>query len=286
MTIPTNSPYKTLKDSGWRFPPLHETFPEVFIIEFLREEDEEMGRLEGLRLADTLRLADKQPKYFYIRNKAELALLAPIFVQSKYRYLHISCHGGPEGFELQDDFVKFDQFGEIFGGALALRRFFVSACSTGERSLVDALHNTSKGIQSIIAPCVDLYFSHASVIWAALYVSLLELDNGSIRHQDIVSAMQILVELFPYADSDGDSKKEPMKFMFAGYDSTKDTGGTPNPDAWRIQEIQSTPKKEARRKKSKAKGKKAATKTPKHSRRVLVESQGSESMKLRASATS
>jgi hypothetical protein len=80
--MPINSPYKTLKDSGWRFPPVQETFPEIFIIEFLREEDEEMGRLEGLRLADTLRLANKRPKYYYIRNKAELALLESLKEQT------------------------------------------------------------------------------------------------------------------------------------------------------------------------------------------------------------
>lgn len=245
MSAPPKPTQDIAKNCLSKKPPSPETLPEVFIIESLDVDDEMEGNFEGLRLSDTLRLAGNMPKYFYIHEEKELELLVPLFVQSKYRYLHLSCHGSSDGFNLQRGFVSFERFAEIFRGALILRRVFVSSCSTGERSLVDALHKTSKGIHSVIAPCVAIKFSHASVIWASLYVSLLERNGGVVQHKDIISRMQGLVELFPYVDSE---TKERMNFMFAGYDSSKDAGRSTNPDAWKIQEIQSGSKSTSKKK--------------------------------------
>ena len=123
----------------------------------------------------------------------------------------------------------------MFKGALALRRLFVSACSTGQREFVDELHKTTRGIQSVVAPCVDVYFHHASIIWATLYVSLLEKDDGPMQHVNIAGKLQTLVSLFPLAEKDPDI---PMKFMFASYQSGRDQGNTPRPEAWDIQFIE------------------------------------------------
>jgi hypothetical protein len=223
---------KALAQAGWNFPRQQDTYPDVFIIESLRDEDELSSNFEGLRIAKALRLAGMIPKYFYIHDKKELALLVPLFRQSGYRYLHFSCHGSAEGFDLQRDFLSFKEFANIFSGALPLRRLFVSACSTGERELIDELHKSTRGIQSVIAPAVDISFHHANMIWAALYVSLLEEDDGNMRHSAITEKMRTILKLFPWAE-----KKDSiaMEFMFAGYNSVMDQGAVPRPEAWTIE---------------------------------------------------
>jgi hypothetical protein len=55
---------------------------------------ERQARREGEVLARVLRMCGKRPLYYYIRTKAELELMAQLFYDSNYRYLHISCHGG------------------------------------------------------------------------------------------------------------------------------------------------------------------------------------------------
>lgn len=234
MTI---SPYTMLKEQGWRFPSISEPSPpELFIIESMRDDDEDSGFFEGVRIAQILRLAGMKPKYFYVQDERELELLVPVFRQSHYRYLHISCHGDNSGFELTNGYVGFSRFAEIFSGALLLRRLFVSACETGQEDLVSALHAKSRGVQSVVAPKVQISYEHAAVIWSALYISLLRETTGKVSHIDIKKRMALLVKLFPYADRE---KTEKMSFLFAGYNSSKDAGEVPRPEAWSFEDINS-----------------------------------------------
>lgn len=229
------SPYKTLKNNKWPFPaPTEATLPELFIIESMNDADEESGFFEGVRIAQILRLAGLKPKYFYVQDERELELLVPVFRQSNYRYVHFSCHGDDQGFDLTNGYVPFTRFAEIFGGALLVRRLFVSACEAGQKELVHALHATTRGIQSVTAPQVKIAYDHAAAIWSAFYLSLLGDRIGKVKHLDIKSRMALLVKLFPYADA---KKKERMSFMFAGYDSSKDAGAVVRPEAWTFENI-------------------------------------------------
>ena len=79
---PAISVQTALTNAGWRFPAQQTTYPEVFIIESLRSDDELRGDFEGLRIAKTLRNSGKIPKYFYIHDDKELELLVPVFRQS------------------------------------------------------------------------------------------------------------------------------------------------------------------------------------------------------------
>ncbi len=71
--------------------------PEVFIIESLDPDDEGNGRFEGSILARMLRLHEKSPKYRYVRTREQFEEAVEQFSNSRYRYLHISAHGDPEG---------------------------------------------------------------------------------------------------------------------------------------------------------------------------------------------
>jgi hypothetical protein len=88
--------------------------PEVFIIESLDLSQEKLGFGEGQMLCQLLRMMDKEPLYYYIRTKQELRAMAREFEQSRYRYLHISCHGAPDKFDLSLDAVTFGTFARIF----------------------------------------------------------------------------------------------------------------------------------------------------------------------------
>lgn len=228
------SPYKMLKDGNWPFPKPHvPTVPELFIIESLRDHDEDSGFFEGVRIAQILRLAGRKPKYFYVQDERELELLVPVFLQSGYRYLHMSCHGDKKGLELTSGYMKFARFSKMFGDSLKLRRLFVSACESGQEALVEALHRDSHGIQSVVAPCTAIDFDHAAAIWSAFYLSLLEMPKNGRTHIDVVKRISWLVKLFPLADIEG---KIDMSFMFAGYASELDKGGAFS-ESWKIQKI-------------------------------------------------
>ena len=200
----------------------------------MRDGDEKSGFFEGVRIAQMLRLAGRKPKYFYVQDERELDLLVPVFRQANYRYLHLSCHGDPDGFELTNGYVTFERFAEIFDGTLRLRRLFVSACNAGQKKLIHALHATSRGIQSVTAPTVEISYEHAAAIWSSFYLSLLDAGTEKVLHSDIIKRIALLVKLFPYADL---KTKERMSFLFAGYNPTNDAGSVPRPEAWTFENI-------------------------------------------------
>lgn len=226
------SSYKTLLANKWPFPPSEQSIPELFIVESMDEKDEEAGHFEGVRIAQILRLAKRKPKYFYVQDERELDLVVPVFRQSNYRYLHLSCHGDKDGFFLRDGNLSFKRFAEIFDTSLQLRRLFVSACEAGQEKLAHALHRTARGIQSVTAPRGKIDYDHAAAIWSAFYLSLLQ-KGDTCRHPDVKSRIASLVKLFPMANKEDEI---PMSFMFAGYDSTKDKGDL-NPKAWGFETI-------------------------------------------------
>lgn len=229
------SPYQLLRDGGWNFPnrSKEESIPELFIIESMDGDDEESGFFEGVRIAQILRLGLFKPKYFYVQDERELELLVPVFRQSSYRYLHMSCHGDQEGFILRDGNVSFARFAEIFGDSLKLCRLFVSACESGQKALVQELHKTAHGIHSVVAPRVKIDYDHAAAIWSAFYVSLLQKRSGDCKHVDVIKALALLCRLIPMANI---KDKILMSFMMAGYSPTTERD-YPKRFPWKFQNV-------------------------------------------------
>lgn len=79
--------------------PKMNTTPNVYIIESLYPNDEGNGRLEGVFLAQILRLHGKETKYSYVRTRKEFKAAVRDFKASGYRYLHISAHGDEDGID-------------------------------------------------------------------------------------------------------------------------------------------------------------------------------------------
>jgi len=176
--------------------PVSFTYPEVFIIESLSLEDEEAGRFEGKILYDVLRLSGKEPKYYYFRTKDELVLLARLFRESDYRFLHISCHGSDTDIFTTLDKVSYIKFGEIFENNLKNRRLFISACEVGNNLFSTVVFGRNKGMYSIASPVDKIEFSKALGVWTAFYTKVFSTDGSYVKNQVIKGTLQNLCNLF------------------------------------------------------------------------------------------
>ena len=180
-------------------PPVQKTKPEVFIIESLNIDDENKDLFEGKVLSQTLRMCGKKPIYYYCRTKEELQLLLLMFRESGYRYLHLSCHGGPLSLETTLDSINYTELSEMMTGLLKNRRLFVSACEAGNELFSTSISSRNKGMYSIAAPSVNIRFDYAVAFWSAFYVRIFSLGETAMRRKGIRLEVQKLVKFF-YAE--------------------------------------------------------------------------------------
>lgn len=201
---------KHTKLPGIVVPDIQHTKPEVFVIESLDKDDEDANRYEGRILCDMLRLAGKNPKYFYYQSKDELPHLVGLYRQSQYRYLHLSCHASDSVVGTSAESLTYQDFAAYFDGHLQLRRLFCSACQLGNKSFVTAISAVNKGMHSIVAPACDIQFDHAAAIWASFYVSAFSENGKAMKGSDIKKRFEYLTKLFP------------VEFFFASYQANRD----------------------------------------------------------------
>jgi hypothetical protein len=159
------------------------TKPEVFIIESLDFKDEKEELFEGRIISQILALSGKRCEYFYIRTKAELKKIARMFSSSRYRYLHLSCHGDADGTAMHTtlDRIPFSELSPILKPHLHGRRLFVSACSMTNTALARQLMPES-GCYSILGPKEAIRFNDAAIFWASLYHVLFTADALAMKH--------------------------------------------------------------------------------------------------------
>ncbi|REF73451.1 hypothetical protein [Paracoccus versutus] len=152
---------------------LHEatlrTKADVFIIESLDPDDEGNGRFEGGVISQILRLHRKQPLYRYVRTIEEFKAAVKEFGKSRYRYLHISAHGDPEGLcTTNQETIDFDELGDMLRPHLKGRRLFLSACSMVHNDMAAYVIPKTECF-SIMGPEDDIEFHRAALFWASLY---------------------------------------------------------------------------------------------------------------------
>lgn len=188
----------------------NKTLPEVFIIESLSKYDTDEKK-DGKKLYDLLRLSGKKPKYFYINNKNELKGILELFKESKYRFLHISCHASLDTISLTDEDLKYSEFTELCKGKFNQHRIFFSACDLGNELFVNMLGTMNKGqLHSIIAPKEPLKFHHAAAIWSTFYLSIFE-KTLNMNSRNLKDTIQNITKLFP------------VKFRVATYNPSSKT---------------------------------------------------------------
>jgi hypothetical protein len=171
--------------------------PEVFIIESLNLSDEKHDRLEGQRISSMLKMSGKDCRYYYIRTRKELEWLLKEFASSRYRYLHLSCHGGSDNQTLHTtlDPIPFNTLQGILAPHLRGRRLFLSACSIANRFLAKRLMPES-GCYSILGPHGSIYFHTAAMLWASLYHVMFTADEKFMTHPVLRGKAQEVADMF------------------------------------------------------------------------------------------
>jgi hypothetical protein len=126
---------------------------------------------------------------------------------SKYRYLHLSCHGDVDKIFTRCGEISNYALARIFENSLKLKRLFFSACLVGNRDFSEIIAAKNKGMHSIVAPVQKIRFDHAAALWNALYLSLFTENEERMTHERIISRLKALRQLFP------------IDFHFSGYNS-------------------------------------------------------------------
>jgi len=171
------------------------TIPRVFIIESLDFSDEQADRFEGKILAKMLQLSGSESQYIYLRTRRELEKAITLFKKSKFRYLHISCHGNRSGIALTLNSLSFDELGKILGPALRGRRVFFSSCFVVTTACAAPLL-FGTGCLSVIGPYRKIHFDRATIFWSAFYHIMLRDESSSMKSQKIQEITSSLQEVF------------------------------------------------------------------------------------------
>jgi hypothetical protein len=170
--------------------------PDVFIIESLDPDDEGNGRFEGAIISRILRLHGKNCRYRYVRTRQQFEDAVEEFGNSRYRYLHLSCHGDEESMCTTNlDEIDFEELGEILRPHLAERRVFVSACSMVSRDLARYLIPGSR-CNSVIGPAEDVRFTDAAVFWSSMYHLMFTHNDRAMKKKELQLFLGRTAKLF------------------------------------------------------------------------------------------
>ena len=110
----------------------------VFIIESLDFDDEQDNQYLGRLLSQILHLGGKESAYRYVQTEDELEKALRLFGASRYRYLHLSCHGSKKSISTTLDDIPFPKLGKLLKPYLRKKRLFISACSAVNEDLAKA----------------------------------------------------------------------------------------------------------------------------------------------------
>jgi len=169
--------------------------PEVFIIESLGMDDERQNLFEGRIISQLLHLSNKKSIYYYIRTKAELAIVLDEFKESDYRYLHLSCHGHRRAMHTTIDAISFAELQEMLCPVLDKRRLFLSACSMANKSLAKKILPNAKCF-SIVGPKREIRFNDAAILWASFYHLMFKHNLRVMKHAKVEENVQNVASMF------------------------------------------------------------------------------------------
>jgi len=169
---------------------------DLFIIESLKVEDEINERFEGKLLQQGLKISGMHPYYCYVRTAQEFNQAIELFLHSQYRYLHLSCHGSPNGIFTTLDFLPNAELSENLTSKLKNRRLFVSACEVGSGILNLLVQGKNHGMYSMISPIDSIRFDVAYAFWIAFYTKLYSVDKEGMSIDEIKKAVNQLTQFF------------------------------------------------------------------------------------------
>ena len=172
-----------------------DSIPGVFIIESLQITDEEKDLYEGKVISNILRLNKVKNRYFYIRTTQEFREVIKLFHKSKFRYLHISCHGAKDSIALTLDQIGYAELGILIQPYLRDKRLFLSACSSVNYKIAAAIIPKSQ-CYSLIGPENDIEFRDATIVWASFYHLMFKENATVMLREDLIKNIQKVVNTF------------------------------------------------------------------------------------------
>lgn len=169
--------------------------PNVFIIESLNLKNEKDGFFEGEILSRILNLSRKETQYYYIRTKRELKSILEVFKESKYRYLHLSCHGNKRCITTTLDRIYHKEFSEIVNPYLKDRRLSLSACSAVNLHMVKYIIPKS-GCYSVIGFRNPVGYGNAAMVWSSFYHLMFKQNPTAMKRVPIKNVLYKISDVF------------------------------------------------------------------------------------------
>jgi hypothetical protein len=175
---------------------MKDTVPGIFLIESSERDDEQKGLRERHALEEILGMDGRRFQHYYIRTKKELRELVNEFHDSRYRYLHLACHGDSkgEGISLTYDNVAFADLAAILAPVLNDRRLFISACDSTRTALAKPIFKSST-CYSVIGPRGDITFRDAALAWAVFYSLMSRVNRKAMKQQVIRDQLHSVCDL-------------------------------------------------------------------------------------------
>jgi hypothetical protein len=167
----------------------------VFIIESLSFKNENDGVSDGHILAQILDLCKVPNRYTYLRTEQELIEIIKEFQESKFRYLHLSCHGDKEQINLTLDSLFYYELAEILGPYLKSRRLFISSCEVTNFNFAKEFIPKYRCF-SVIGSPIKIEFSRAAVFWSSFYYLMNEANDVEMRQPDLIKVINRLSDAF------------------------------------------------------------------------------------------
>lgn len=142
---------------------------EVLIIESRSPTDHFNGHHEGRILQQTLHLGGIHSNYFEVLDQAHFEKALKKADNSNVKYVHFSCHGLDDGFELTDGtFVTWEDLDNIAWPILRGKCLVFSSCLVGKG--VERLFEYHKTFcNAIVAPTREITWSEGVVAYSAFY---------------------------------------------------------------------------------------------------------------------
>ena len=113
------------------------------------------------------------------------------FEASRYRYLHISCHGNNDVIALTLEQYDNLSFSKAVGSKLDGRRLFISACGATTRNLAECLFQEAE-CRSLAGPKSNINFDDAAIFWTSFYHLMFKREAKSMSTRNIIGSSMVL----------------------------------------------------------------------------------------------
>lgn len=168
--------------------------PQVFIIESLRDNQVNDSLRGSIVIKRILTMCKKEPISCYVRNVNGFKKALIKFRESKYRYLHIICHGSSRSLTFGNERVDFKDLKIILNPYLNRRRLFFASCQVFSAYMKKHIMEDSNCL-SILGSNTSIPIPEAALLGANFYYKMFK-NEELISPQKIKLALDELYSLF------------------------------------------------------------------------------------------